>query len=344
MGHVERNLDRAPAASLLAGAVGGAALGCCPPWSASPPSSSCPGRWGWPVFGLLVWIGVYEGYGIAARQGEELLALAGLSTRPLVRASPYGDRRRRRPASTPARSSTAACWRWPGPGSSGAAARAPLRARRAPGDRRRPGPARRRRGQRGLELLDALQDSPASRCTCSTTRCAEHEEVDAKLVALARRLGVGLLTVDANLQRVAELQGVHCLNLKAGRRACARSSCPARWSASRSPGRARSRARAWASSTTARWSWWATPPRSWARRSTCAITCNVADVGRAHAVRCRHRSDLGDRRRGRERHAVRRAQAVRATSAAGRVLDWAVEQPRAVCRRRRARRAPRPGR
>src|SRR5205807_765572 len=37
--------------------------------------------------------------------------------------------------------------------------------------------------------------------------------VDAKLVALARRLQVQLLTVDSPLQRVAELQGVHCLNI-----------------------------------------------------------------------------------------------------------------------------------
>ena len=41
----------------------------------------------------------------------------------------------------------------------------------------------------------------------------EHEEVDAKLVALARRLKVDLITLDEPLQRVAELQGVRCLSL-----------------------------------------------------------------------------------------------------------------------------------
>jgi uncharacterized protein YacL len=41
----------------------------------------------------------------------------------------------------------------------------------------------------------------------------EHHEVDAKLVALARRLRVRLLTLDAALQTVAELQGVQCLSL-----------------------------------------------------------------------------------------------------------------------------------
>ena len=41
----------------------------------------------------------------------------------------------------------------------------------------------------------------------------EIQAVDAKLVALALRLQAGVLTTDANLQRVAELQGVACLNL-----------------------------------------------------------------------------------------------------------------------------------
>ena len=41
----------------------------------------------------------------------------------------------------------------------------------------------------------------------------ELQAVDAKLVALARRLQAGVLTTDSNLQRVAELQGVVCLNL-----------------------------------------------------------------------------------------------------------------------------------
>jgi uncharacterized protein YacL len=38
-------------------------------------------------------------------------------------------------------------------------------------------------------------------------------EVDAKLVALAKRLGGAILTNDFNLNRVAELQGVRVLNI-----------------------------------------------------------------------------------------------------------------------------------
>jgi uncharacterized protein YacL len=74
-------------------------------------------------------------------------------------------------------------------------------------------PTRRRRGQRGLDLLSALQHLPGSEVHVLDDEVVEHDEVDAKLVALARRLEVGLLTLDTNLQRVAELQGVRCLSL-----------------------------------------------------------------------------------------------------------------------------------
>ena len=42
----------------------------------------------------------------------------------------------------------------------------------------------------------------------------ERHEVDAKLVALARRLEIRLLTSDVNLQKVAELQDVPVCNLR----------------------------------------------------------------------------------------------------------------------------------
>jgi uncharacterized protein YacL len=41
----------------------------------------------------------------------------------------------------------------------------------------------------------------------------EIEAVDAKLVALATRLSVSLLTNDEALSRVAEIRGVHCMSL-----------------------------------------------------------------------------------------------------------------------------------
>jgi len=74
-------------------------------------------------------------------------------------------------------------------------------------------PSRRRRGRRGLEVLDSLQRDGRIGVHVIDDEVPEIQAVDAKLVALARRLQAGLLTTDANLQRVAELQGVVCLNL-----------------------------------------------------------------------------------------------------------------------------------
>jgi uncharacterized protein YacL len=72
-------------------------------------------------------------------------------------------------------------------------------------------PARRRKGRRGLEVLQAIRSFGLA-VHVLDDEMVEHTEVDAKLVALARRLRVRLLTVDEALQRVAELQGVRCLN------------------------------------------------------------------------------------------------------------------------------------
>jgi len=74
-------------------------------------------------------------------------------------------------------------------------------------------PIRRRKGRRGLDMLDALRGHPGNDVHVLDDDVVELEEVDAKLVALARRLKVDLVTVDEPLQRAAELQGVRCLNL-----------------------------------------------------------------------------------------------------------------------------------
>jgi uncharacterized protein YacL len=74
-------------------------------------------------------------------------------------------------------------------------------------------PSRRRRGQRGLEVLDTLRRDGRVGLQVIDEEVPEFQGVDTKLVALARRIDAGVLTTDANLQRVAELQGVACLNL-----------------------------------------------------------------------------------------------------------------------------------
>ena len=215
MGRFEQGLEKTSAAQLLAGAVGAAALGFLSALVGIPAVVLLPGKWGWPVFGLVVWVGMYEGYGIASRKAEELLGLAGLSTRPLVRATPYGKKHDDDAVLVDtsavidgrllaiARAGFLRC--------SLLVPRFVLDELQSIADAQ--DPVRRRRGQRGLDLLGAVQAERNIDVHILDDEVVEIEEVDAKLVALARRLGVGLLTVDANLQRVAELQGVKCLNM-----------------------------------------------------------------------------------------------------------------------------------
>jgi uncharacterized protein YacL len=75
-------------------------------------------------------------------------------------------------------------------------------------------PVRSRRGRRGLEMLEALRLQPDVALHVLEDELPEHEEQGAKLVALARRSQSSLLTLDEGLQRTAELQGVRCLSLR----------------------------------------------------------------------------------------------------------------------------------
>ena len=74
---------------------------------------------------------------------------------------------------------------------------------------------RRTRGRRGLDVLAALQRSSGVAVEVADRDHPDVESVDAKLVAMARERRAGLLTVDGNLGRVAEVQGVKVLNLHA---------------------------------------------------------------------------------------------------------------------------------
>ena len=77
-------------------------------------------------------------------------------------------------------------------------------------------PLRRQRGRAGLELLSRLQASELVRTAILDDEpgsARPDEDVDARLVRLARERGGALITTDANLQRVAGLEGVRALNL-----------------------------------------------------------------------------------------------------------------------------------
>jgi uncharacterized protein YacL len=72
---------------------------------------------------------------------------------------------------------------------------------------------RRARGRRGLEILAVLQKDSRVKVELPDEDVSTETEVDAKLVALARRRGAAILTNDFNLNRVAQLDDVRVLNL-----------------------------------------------------------------------------------------------------------------------------------
>lgn len=72
---------------------------------------------------------------------------------------------------------------------------------------------RRGRGRRGLEVLNRLREMTNVTVEVTDEDAPQIREVDAKLVALAQRFGCDVLTTDYNLNRVAQIQGVHVLNV-----------------------------------------------------------------------------------------------------------------------------------
>ena len=72
---------------------------------------------------------------------------------------------------------------------------------------------RRNRGRRGLEILARMQKDPMTPVEIVEADIPDENEVDAKLVALARSRSRVILTNDFNLNRVAELQGVRVMNI-----------------------------------------------------------------------------------------------------------------------------------
>jgi len=72
---------------------------------------------------------------------------------------------------------------------------------------------KRDRGRRGLECLEELKRAPALEVSIHDDYQPNEKLVDTKLIQLAKTLDAKLLTNDANLGRVAQLQGLPVLNL-----------------------------------------------------------------------------------------------------------------------------------
>jgi uncharacterized protein YacL len=76
-------------------------------------------------------------------------------------------------------------------------------------------PIRRRRAQRGLDALTAIRREGLAEVRSVEKTYPEYDDVDAKVVALARERGAAIVTDDSGLARVAELQGIEVLHLRA---------------------------------------------------------------------------------------------------------------------------------
>jgi uncharacterized protein YacL len=75
-------------------------------------------------------------------------------------------------------------------------------------------PLRRQRGRRGLDTLRHMQAEFSMEVRIHDHLAPEqNDEVDTRLVRLAKALGGDMVTNDFNLRRVAELEGVHVLSL-----------------------------------------------------------------------------------------------------------------------------------
>lgn len=208
---VEEEVRKAPPAQVLVGTLGAAVAGFVVALLCVPIVMLLPGNWGWPVLGTLVWIGVYGGYVIAGHKSDDLLALAGMSTRPLVRASRYGERGAILDTSAIADGRLLAIAKAGFLRDVLLVPRFVLDEVQAMADAQ--DVTRRRRGHAGLETLNALRQTAGVTVHVADDELPEFDEVDAKLVALAKRLDLPLVTVDAGMQGVAEVQGVSCMNL-----------------------------------------------------------------------------------------------------------------------------------
>ena len=76
-----------------------------------------------------------------------------------------------------------------------------------------PDALRRNRGRRGLDILGRLQKEAPVPMEVSEIDFEDTRDVDSKLIRLAKRMDCSIMTNDFNLNRVAELEGVHVLNV-----------------------------------------------------------------------------------------------------------------------------------
>ncbi len=72
---------------------------------------------------------------------------------------------------------------------------------------------KRARGRRGLDILARLQENAGIAVKIIDKQVSEVPDTDGKVVRLARELGAKVVTTDFNLNKIAALEGVVCLNV-----------------------------------------------------------------------------------------------------------------------------------
>jgi uncharacterized protein YacL len=213
VGVVERHVEPLPAAQVMAGFVGGVVGALGGATLAAPIALLAPPQVALPAGGLFVWTAGYIGFRLAAGKSTELFHMLGLSTRPLVRAEPF-----ERDEGFLVDTSAVMEGKLLALVMSGVVSddlmvpRFVLDELQGLADAAEP--TRKRRARRGLEMLDLIRREAPVRVYVLDDEMPAIEAVDAKLVALAKRLHLRLLTTDTNLVRVADVQGVATCNLR----------------------------------------------------------------------------------------------------------------------------------
>ncbi len=202
----ERSADRIPIPQLLCGVLGATVGGMLGLVAAVPLAVFVKPEIGLPTAAISLWVCMYLGYRIAAHRADALFAAAGLSTRPMVHAQAY-DATNGFLVDSSAVMDTQLL-----PLCRSGLFRDDLMVPRFVLDELQgmadAGDERGRRALRGLETLEVLKREAHNRVYVLDDEVPEVAEVDAKLVMLARRSKLRLLTNDVNLARVAEVQGV----------------------------------------------------------------------------------------------------------------------------------------
>lgn len=213
VGACERRVDRLPPAQVVAGALGAVAGGVGGALLVLPLALLAPRSVSVPLGGLLVWIGGFAGFRVVGRQSAAVFEMLGLSTRPLVRARPYDATDGFLVDTSVVMDGQLLAFAHAGLlGADLLVPRFVLDELQGLADAA-DGP-RSRRARRGLETLEALKHDGPMRLFVVDDEVPEHGAVDAKLVTLARRLELRLLTNDGALAQVAEVQGVPTCNLR----------------------------------------------------------------------------------------------------------------------------------